>query len=232
MRTFIDTGARLRDVADLKFTPGDDTTTRRTTSTSTSTRACCALAKGRRLRILPIGSRTVRAIDRCVRLRVDHPAAENAPWPDCLRSARGTPTVEPSSLVRSVPARPCSAGFALRLAPQVGRVLNNRMQEPAKHGPEDSPCRSPRSTTKPDPSCGTRSACTPGLRRLPLASVAWSHSSTSSSSRCEAFPGEARRRSANSPSGCSSATTAPWRARRPQTILFIRSVSLPTARAA
>lgn len=71
VRLFVDTGARLEEVASLRYVPADD----EQNDLDLDLGLVRVLGKGRRERILPIGARTVRAIDRYLRLRAQHPSA-------------------------------------------------------------------------------------------------------------------------------------------------------------
>jgi site-specific recombinase XerD len=73
LRTFIDTGARLGEVASLRLAAEDGG------DVDLDGGVLRVLGKGRRQRLLPIGARTVKAIDRYLRKRSQHPAAET-PW--------------------------------------------------------------------------------------------------------------------------------------------------------
>jgi site-specific recombinase XerD len=58
LRVFIDTGARLSEVANLKIADAD-----------LDAQTLTVIGKGSRIRVLPIGARTVKAIDRYLRVR-------------------------------------------------------------------------------------------------------------------------------------------------------------------
>jgi site-specific recombinase XerD len=73
LRTFIDTGARLAEVANLQLDTEDGG------DLDLDGGVLRVTGKGRRQRVLPIGTRTVRAIDRYLRKRTQHPAASE-PW--------------------------------------------------------------------------------------------------------------------------------------------------------
>jgi site-specific recombinase XerD len=64
VRVFVDTGARLAEVAGLRLEDVD-----------LEAGLLRVLGKGRRVRILPVGSRTLRGLDRYLRLRSRHPEA-------------------------------------------------------------------------------------------------------------------------------------------------------------
>jgi site-specific recombinase XerD len=68
IRVFYDTGARLAELIGVTLSDVD-----------LDERIITVTGKGRRIRLLPIGHRTVKAIDRYLRLRPQHPHAEE-PW--------------------------------------------------------------------------------------------------------------------------------------------------------
>lgn len=72
IRTFLDTGARLAEVANLTV-DGEDP------DVDLDGQVVRVLGKGRRYRVLPIGARTTKSLDRYVRLRRAHPDALQ-PW--------------------------------------------------------------------------------------------------------------------------------------------------------
>jgi site-specific recombinase XerD len=67
VRLFIDTGARLEEVAQLSL---DDLELERA--------LVRVMGKGRRARVLPLGAKAIRAIDRYARVRREHPLAESS----------------------------------------------------------------------------------------------------------------------------------------------------------
>ena len=75
IRIFIDTGARLSEIANLRWVPSDDTIN----DVGLDQGLLRVLGKGRRERILGIGSKTVRALDRYTRLRKGRHDA-GLPW--------------------------------------------------------------------------------------------------------------------------------------------------------
>lgn len=75
IRIFIDTGARLAEVAGLRWNPDDDLAN----DVDLDAGILRVLGKGRRERILPIGPKAVKALDRYVRRRAQHPGAK-LPW--------------------------------------------------------------------------------------------------------------------------------------------------------
>jgi site-specific recombinase XerD len=74
IRTFVDTGGRLSEVANLRLV-GDDGES----DVDLDGRMLRVLGKGRRPRYLPIGARTVKALDRYLRSRAAH-AHVDEPW--------------------------------------------------------------------------------------------------------------------------------------------------------
>ncbi len=87
LRVFIDTGARRAEIEGLRWTPTDD----ETNDVDLDMGVLRVIGKGRRERILPIGARTVKALDRYLRLRARHPAAAQ-PWLWLGRKGRMTET--------------------------------------------------------------------------------------------------------------------------------------------
>jgi len=71
LRVFIDTGARLAEVAGIRTAPLDDDRNDLDLAHGTIR----VLGKGRRVRMVPIGAKTVRAIDRYLRQRARHAEA-------------------------------------------------------------------------------------------------------------------------------------------------------------
>jgi site-specific recombinase XerD len=71
MMTFIDTGARRAEIAGLWYTPDDD----EANEVDLDRGVLRVLGKSRRERVLPIGRKTVRALDRYIRVRAQLPSA-------------------------------------------------------------------------------------------------------------------------------------------------------------
>ena len=71
LRVFIDTGARRGEVAALRWNPDDDMNN----DVDLDQAILRVIGKGRRERVLPIGPKTVKALDRYLRRRAQHPAA-------------------------------------------------------------------------------------------------------------------------------------------------------------
>jgi site-specific recombinase XerD len=72
LRVFIDTGARVSEIAGLRLT-GE-------TSLDLDAGLVTVMGKGARVRVLPIGVKSVRAIDRYLRSRAQHPLAAGDSW--------------------------------------------------------------------------------------------------------------------------------------------------------
>jgi site-specific recombinase XerD len=75
LRFFMDTGARLAEVAGLRFDPHDPDAT----DVDLERALANLVGQGRRPRPVSIGVKTVRALDRYLRLRSKHPSAAT-PW--------------------------------------------------------------------------------------------------------------------------------------------------------
>ncbi|MBI2723995.1 MAG: tyrosine-type recombinase/integrase [Chloroflexi bacterium] len=71
LMVLIDTGARRQEVAGLRFDPSDDLQN----DVDLEQGILRVTGKGRRERLLPIGARTVKALDRYLRVRTKHPEA-------------------------------------------------------------------------------------------------------------------------------------------------------------
>ena len=85
IRSFVDTGARLSEIANLRLDSetGPDL--------DLDGGVFRVLGKGRRQRLVPIGPRTVKAIDRYLRKRSQHPEAD-LPWLWLGKKGRMTPS--------------------------------------------------------------------------------------------------------------------------------------------
>ena len=68
MRVFVDTGARLSEVTNLRYDPRDDLNN----DIDLDQGIIRVLGKGRRERVVPIGHKTVQAVDRYLRARAKH----------------------------------------------------------------------------------------------------------------------------------------------------------------
>jgi site-specific recombinase XerC len=72
LRVFIDSGARLAEVTNLRWSPDDP----EANDVGLDEGAVRVMGKGRRERLVGLGNKTVKALDRYVRLRIRHPYAE------------------------------------------------------------------------------------------------------------------------------------------------------------
>ena len=72
IRVFVDTGARLSEVTNLRLAPHDETRS----DVDLDLGVLQVLGKGRRERVLAIGKKTVRALDRYIRMRTRHKDAD------------------------------------------------------------------------------------------------------------------------------------------------------------
>jgi site-specific recombinase XerD len=75
VRLFIATGARLAEIADLRWTPDDPMTN----DLDLDAAVVRVMGKGRRERVVAIGAKAAKALDRYVRVRARHRHAE-LPW--------------------------------------------------------------------------------------------------------------------------------------------------------
>jgi site-specific recombinase XerD len=75
VRIFLDTGARRAEIANLRHNPADELAH----DVDLDQGLIRVLGKGSRVRSVPIGNKTVRALDRYLRLRGKHPAVD-LPW--------------------------------------------------------------------------------------------------------------------------------------------------------
>ena len=87
IRVFFDTGGRLAEIANLRYVPSDDAQN----DVDLDRGLLRVLGKGRRERILGIGRKTVRALDRYLRRRVERQGAE-LPWLWLGKKGRMTPS--------------------------------------------------------------------------------------------------------------------------------------------
>lgn len=74
IRTFLDTGGRLSEVTELRWSSDPEAS-----DVDLQEQTLRVLGKGRRPRYLPLGARTLRALDRYIRIRARHPHAGD-PW--------------------------------------------------------------------------------------------------------------------------------------------------------
>jgi site-specific recombinase XerD len=77
LMVWIDTGARLGELTGLRYVPGND----EQNDVDLDAGVLRLLGKGRRVRVVPVGTKTLRALDRYLRARSSHPqAASDALW--------------------------------------------------------------------------------------------------------------------------------------------------------
>ena len=126
LRIFIDTGARRAEVANLRWTPADPDTN----DVDLDAGLVRVLGKGRRERLLSVGTKTVRSLDRYLRLRDGHSAARE-PWLWLGLKGRLTD----SGIAQMVADRGRAAGLGERIHPHLLRhsyahmALMSGMQE-------------------------------------------------------------------------------------------------------
>lgn len=108
IRVFIDTGARRAEVAGLRYVPSDETIN----DVDLDQGILRVLGKGRRERVVALGSKTVRALDRYLRLRQRSPHAD-LPWLWVGRKGRLTD----SGIAQIIRERGREAGLGERLHP-------------------------------------------------------------------------------------------------------------------
>lgn len=108
LRVLIDTGARRAEAAALRYTPREEATN----DVDLEQGILRVIGKGRRERVLPIGSRTVRALDRYLRMRAKHRDAA-LPWLWLGRRGRLTD----SGILQVVQTRGRQAGLGEKLHP-------------------------------------------------------------------------------------------------------------------
>ncbi|MDP8955691.1 MAG: tyrosine-type recombinase/integrase, partial [Actinomycetota bacterium] len=87
IRVFIDTGARLSEVGGLRWAPDDP----EHNDLDLDQGLIRVIGKGRRMRLLPIGRKTVKALDRYLRKRGQHPDRDQ-PWLWLSRKGQLTPS--------------------------------------------------------------------------------------------------------------------------------------------
>jgi site-specific recombinase XerD len=108
IRVFIDTGARRAEVAGLRFVPADEASN----DVDLDQGILRVLGKGRRERVVAVGAKTVRALDRYVRIRQRSPHVD-LPWLWVGRKGRLTD----SGIAQVIRERGRQAGFGDGLHP-------------------------------------------------------------------------------------------------------------------
>ncbi len=112
LRIFVDTGARLAEVAGLRWNPADE----ETNDVGLDANVLRVLGKGRRPRYLRIGDKTVAALDRYLRVRDRHP---DHGLPELWLSRKGRFTE--SGIGQMVRERGRAAGLGDRVHPHLLR---------------------------------------------------------------------------------------------------------------
>jgi site-specific recombinase XerD len=112
LRLFIATGARLAEIAGLRWVPADPMSN----DVDLDTGIIRVLGKGRRERTVPVGTKAVRALDRYLRLRRAHRHADST---GLWLSQKGTFTA--SGISQMVGARGVQAGLPMRVHPHLFR---------------------------------------------------------------------------------------------------------------
>ena len=75
VRIFLDTGARRAEISNLRYDPSDELVN----DVDLDQALIRVLGKGRRERVVPIGNKAIRALDRYLRVRVKH-QGNSQPW--------------------------------------------------------------------------------------------------------------------------------------------------------
>ncbi len=113
LMVFCDTGARRAEVANLRYTPDDPAASDVDLETLERLRV---VGKGRRPRDLHLGRKAVRALDRYLRVRSQHPHAA-APWLWLGRDGR----LSENAVYQMVERRGAQAGLKVKLHPHLFR---------------------------------------------------------------------------------------------------------------
>lgn len=108
LRVFIDTGARRAEITNLRYDPDNELAN----DVDLDQGILRVVGKGRRERVLPIGSKTIKALDRYLRKRAQHPAV-SLPWLWLGRKGRLTD----SGVAQIVERRGREAGISGKLHP-------------------------------------------------------------------------------------------------------------------
>ena len=128
IRVFCDTGARLAEVANLRWDRNDETKN----DVDLDRGLLRVLGKGRRERVLSIGRKTVRALDRYLRRRSERPESA-LPWLWLGRKGQ----VTPSGLRQIVQRRGAQAGMEGIYPHQLRHTFAHRWQS-EEHGGENN----------------------------------------------------------------------------------------------
>ena len=118
IRIFIDTGARLSEIAGLRWLPDDETVN----DVDLDQGLIRVLGKGRRERVIAIGAKSLKALDRYLRVR-SRRAGPEVPWLWVGRKVgrKGSRQFTPSGIAQMVRHRGQDAGLGERLHPHIFR---------------------------------------------------------------------------------------------------------------
>jgi site-specific recombinase XerD len=128
---FIDTGCRLDEITRLQLTR-DRKTDGRESDIDLDNATAIVLGKGRRPRLVGLGRKTVRALDRYIRLRAQHPHADAA---ELWLGTKGKMTT--SGVAQTVEARGLQAKLTFRLHPHAFRHYWSHSMKTANASDED-----------------------------------------------------------------------------------------------
>ena len=112
LMTFIDSGARLSEVAGMRYTPTDD----EANDVDLVQGVVRVFGKGRKWRLLPLGAKSLRALDRYLRRRTHHSQASRS-----LLWIGGKGALTPSGIRQIVRRRGRQAGLGESLHPHMLR---------------------------------------------------------------------------------------------------------------
>jgi len=112
LRLFVDTGARIGEVASIRWNPDDD----ENNDVDLDHGQLRLLGKGSRWRLVYLGAKTIKALDRYLRVRSSHPSAYSH-----LLWIGGKGAMTHSGLRQMIRKRGRQAGFKTQLHPHVLR---------------------------------------------------------------------------------------------------------------
>jgi len=123
VRIFLDTGARRAEISNLRYDPSDDMAN----DVDLDQALIRVLGKGRRDRIVPIGNKTIRALDRYLRLRGKH-QGNNQPWLWLGLKGRLTD----SGIAQAIREHGIAAGLGSKVHPHQLRQITSASSESAR----------------------------------------------------------------------------------------------------
>jgi site-specific recombinase XerD len=123
VRIFLDTGARRAEISNLRYDPSDDMAN----DVDLDQALIRVLGKGRRERIVPIGNKTIRAVDRYLRLRGKH-QGNSQPWLWLGLKGRLTD----SGIAQAIRERGIAAGLGSKVHPRQLRQMTSASSESAR----------------------------------------------------------------------------------------------------